>query len=65
MRGEDQAGAQGNELITAQAAELHLLQYAKEFDLCKEAQVADFIEEEGAVRGLLKVAFCARRRVPR
>ena len=55
--GEDEARAQRNELAGAQAAELHLLQDAQQLDLGKEAQVADFVEEERAVAGLLEVAF--------
>ena len=47
----------GIKLVGAEAAEFHLLQNAEEFDLGEEAQVADFIEEERAVAGLLKVAF--------
>ena len=57
MGGEDEAGAERDEPVAAQAAELHLLQDAEELDLGKEAQIADFIEEERAVGGLLEVAF--------
>ena len=55
--GEDEARAQRDELVRAEAAELHLLQNAEQLDLREEAEVADFIEEERAVGGLLEVAF--------
>ena len=51
-----------DEAVAAQAAELHLLQHAQQLDLGKEAEVADFIEEEGAVAGLLEVAFAGADR---
>src|ERR1700721_3062327 len=57
VRSEDEAGAQWDELIRAGAAEFHLLQNAEELYLREHAQIADFIEEEGAVAGLLEVAF--------
>ena len=62
MGGEDEPGAQRNKLVAAQAAELHLLQNAQQLDLGEEAQVADFVEEEGAVAGLLEVAFAGAHR---
>ena len=62
MGGKDQARAQRNKTIAAQAAEFHLLQYAQKFDLCKGAQVSDFIQEERAVCGLLKVTFAGTDR---
>ncbi len=57
VSGEDEARAQGDEFIRAEAAEFHLLQNAEEFYLREHAQIADFIEEESAVAGLLEVAF--------
>ena len=60
--GEDEARAQGDELVRAQAAELHLLQNAQQLDLGEEAEVADFVEEERAVGGLLEVAFAGADR---
>ena len=49
----------GYELAGAEAAELHLLQDAQQLDLGEEAEVADFVEEERAVGGLLEVAFAS------
>ena len=57
MGGEDQARPQRDELVAAQAVEFHLLQNAQQLDLREEAQVADFIQEQRAVAGLLEVAF--------
>src|SRR5580704_19280719 len=57
VSGEDEARAQGDELIRAEAAEFHLLQDAQELYLREHAEIADFIEEEGAVAGLLEVAL--------
>src|ERR1700722_8802873 len=54
---EDEARAQGDELIRTEAAEFHLLQNAEELYLREHAQIADFVEEEGTVAGLLEVAF--------
>ena len=57
MGGEDEAGPQRDEAVAAQAAELALLQNAQELDLGVEAEFADFVQEEGAVAGLLEEAF--------
>src|SRR5581483_2710175 len=57
MGSEDQAGAKRNEAVRTQPAELHLLQHAQQLDLRVQAQIADFVEEERAVAGLLEVAF--------
>src|SRR5208337_1105217 len=46
MRGEDEARAQGNELVASQAAEFHLLQDAEQLDLREQAEIADFIKEQ-------------------
>src|SRR6516225_4231097 len=54
---EDNSGAQGDEAIASQAAELALLQDAKQFYLSEEAELADFVKEQGAVAGLLKIAL--------
>ena len=62
VRGEDEARAQGDELVRAQAAEFHLLQDAEELDLREDAQVANFIEKECAVCGLLEVALAGADR---
>jgi hypothetical protein len=59
MGGKDEPGAQGDEAVAAQAVELHLLQDAQQLDLGEQAEVADFIEEERAVGGLLEVAFAS------
>src|ERR1035437_3285570 len=55
--GEDQACPQRNEPAAAQAAELALLQHAQKLYLGKQAQLPDFIQENRAVAGLLKVPF--------
>ena len=57
MRGEDQPRLQGDEPGTAQAAEFHLLQYAQQLDLRKQAQIANLIQEQSAVVGLLEISF--------
>ena len=62
MGGEDEPRAQGNKAVAAQAVELHLLEDAQKFYLGEQAEVADFIEEERAVAGLLKVAFASADR---
>ncbi len=51
-----------DQAVAAQAAELHLLQHAQQLDLGEEAQIADFIQEERAVGGLLEVAFARSHR---
>ena len=59
MGGEDDAGAEGNELVGAETAELALLEDAQELDLNVGRQLADFVEEQGAVAGLFEVAFAS------
>ncbi len=55
--GEDQPCAQRDELVAAKSAELALLQDAEELDLGREAELADLVEHQGAVAGLLEIAF--------
>ena len=62
MGGEDQTGAQRDQAVAAQAVELHLLQNAQQLDLGEEAQIADLIQEERAVGGLLEIAFARAHR---
>jgi len=57
--GKDEPGAQGDEAVAAKAVELHLLEHAEKLDLSKEAEVADFIEEEGSIARLLEVSFAS------
>ena len=59
MGGEDQAGAQRDEAVAAEAAELALLQDAEQFDLGGQAEFADFVQEHGAVARLFEAAFAS------
>src|ERR1051325_1296109 len=53
---ENDSGLQGNGAVAAEAAKFSFLQYAQKLDLSREAQFTDFVEEQGAGAGLLKVA---------
>jgi hypothetical protein len=58
--GKDEAGAQWDEPVAADATEFALLEDAQELDLGGEGEFADLIEEEGTVGGLLEEAYpCA------
>ena len=49
----------GNLFVAADALDVFLLQHAQELDLGAQAQVADFVEKNGAVVGLLEAAHAA------
>src|SRR5438874_8606173 len=57
MRGKDKTGAQRNKFGAAEPAELALLQDAEKLDLRAETEVADFIQEQGALARLLEIAY--------
>src|ERR1700722_2732721 len=54
---KNQACPQWDEPVTAYAAEFALLENTQKFDLCRQGELADFIEEECTVGRLFQKAY--------
>src|SRR5207249_8972053 len=59
VRGRQGPDVHRDLFIAANPLNVFFLEHPQQFDLCAQAQVADFIEEDGAVIGLLKAADAA------
>ncbi len=62
MGGDDDSHIHGDRALTADALDFALFQHAQQFGLHGERHVADFIEKDGAVLGLLELAEMAAGR---
>ena len=62
MRRDDDAHVHGKRLVAADALDFAFFQHAQQFRLHRERHVANFVEEQRAVMGLLEFSDVARGR---
>ena len=60
MRGRQHAHVHGNGFLAAEPLQAFFLKHAQQFDLGAGRHVADFVQKNGAVIGLLKPADALR-----